>query len=89
MPEDSEKEPATRSEKDRLIRFHDDLCDAWYADYGNEYPAICRMMEIWDYLEKSFPGSGRLVRKIRKARKMDVYRDLARQILAMDYCPDS
>lgn len=85
--EHTENDSGTCGGKERLIRFHDDLCDAWYADYGNEYPTICRMMEIWDYLERSFPGSARLVRKIRKARKLDVYRNLARQILAMDYCP--
>ena len=88
-PEHTENVSGTCGEKERLIRFHDDLCDAWYADYGNEYPTICRMMEIWDYLERSFPGSARLVRKIRKARKLDVYMDLARQILAMDYCPST
>ncbi|MBR1899900.1 MAG: tRNA-dihydrouridine synthase family protein [Lachnospiraceae bacterium] len=75
------------SEHSRLIRFHDDLCNAWYECYGQEHPAICRMLEIWDYLGASFPGNERMVRKIRKARDLRTYRQLAAEVLARDYHP--
>ena len=76
---------APRHQNSRLIRFHDDLCNAWYECYGQEHPAICRMLEIWDYLGASFPGNERKVRKIRKARNLQTYRQLAGEVLARDY----
>ena len=76
-----------QSEHERLIRFHDDLCNAWYECYGQEHPTICRMLEIWDYLGASFPGNERKVRKIRKARDLQTYRQLADEVLNQEYCP--
>ena len=75
-----------QTEHERLIRFHDDLCNAWYECYGQEHPTICRMLEIWDYLGASFPGNERKVRKIRKARDLQTYRQLAGEVLNQDYC---
>lgn len=76
-----------QEEKKRLIRFHDDVCNAWYECYGQEHPAICRMLEIWDYLGASFPGCERKVRKIRKARNLQTYRQLAGEVLMQEYHP--
>jgi hypothetical protein len=45
------------------------------------------MLEIWDYLGASFPGNERMVRKIRKARDLRTYRQLAAEVLARDYHP--
>lgn len=85
--QETSQQPAGEEELKRLIRFHDDLCSAWYADYGAVYPTLCRMMEIWDYLGDSFPGSARKVKKIRKTRSLEAYRTLAGEIFAMEYCP--
>ena len=76
-----------QEEKKRLIRFHDDVCNAWHECYGQEHPAICRMLEIWDYLGASFPGCERKVRKIRKARNLQTYRLLAGEVLTQEYHP--
>ena len=76
-----------QEEKKLLIRFHDDVCNAWYECYGQEHPAICRMLEIWDYLGASFPGCERKVRKIRKARNLQNYRQLAGEVLTQEYHP--
>ena len=76
-----------QEEKKRLIRFHDDVCNAWHECYGQEHPAICRMLEIWDYLGASFPGCERKVRKIRKARNLQTYRQLAGEVLMQEYHP--
>ena len=76
-----------QEEKKRLILFHDDVCNAWHECYGQEHPAICRMLEIWDYLGASFPGCERKVRKIRKARDLQTYRQLAGEVLNQEYCP--
>ena len=76
-----------QEEKKRLIRFHDDVCNAWYECYGQEHPATCRMLEIWDYLGASFPGCERKVRKIRKARNLRTYRQLAGEVLMQEYHP--
>ena len=83
----AKQERYIQSEHERLIRFHDDLCNAWHECYGQEHPAICRMLEIWDYLGASFPGNERKVRKIRKARDLQTYRQLAGEVLSQDYCP--
>ena len=83
----AKQEGRIQSEHERLIRFHDDLCNAWYECYGQEHPTICRMLEIWDYLGASFPGNERKVRKIRKARDLQTYRQLAGEVLSQDYCP--
>ena len=76
-----------QEEKKRLILFHDDVCNAWHECYGQEHPAICRMLEIWDYLGASFPGCERKVRKIRKARNLQTYRQLAGEVLMQEYHP--
>ena len=76
-----------QEEKKRLILFHDDVCNAWHECYGQEHPAICRMLEIWDYLGASFPGCERKVRKIRKARNLRTYRQLAGEVLMQEYHP--
>ena len=76
-----------QEEKKRLIRFHDDVCNAWHECYGQEHPAICRMLEIWDYLGASFPGCERKIRKIRKARNLQTYRQLAGEVLLQEYHP--
>ncbi len=82
-----ERPAAATDEKERLVHFMDDLCSAWYEAYGNEYPALCRMMEVWDYLKSSFPGCDRLVRKIRKTRTLEAYRKPAEEIFRLDYRP--
>lgn len=83
----AKQEGRIQSEHERLIRFHDDLYNAWYECYGQEHPTICRMLEIWDYLGASFPGNERKVRKIRKARDLQTYRQLAGEVLNQEYCP--
>ena len=75
------------TEQERLIRFHDDICSAWYECYGQEHATICRMLEIWDYLGASFPGCERKIRKIRKARNLQTYRQLAGEVLRQEYRP--
>ena len=57
-----------------IVKGGQTLGEGWHECYGQEHPAICRMLEIWDYLGASFPGCERKVRKIRKARDLQTYR---------------
>ena len=56
-----------------LKEFHDELFHEYAEDFQSANNAAQRMKELWSYLHKSFPGSEKQLKKIKKARSAEDY----------------
>lgn len=69
-------------EKKRLREFH----DALLAGYGEAIPGdrnvLFKMKELWFYFGQAFENDEKALKQIRKAVKMDVYRDAVAKIFS-------
>jgi tRNA-dihydrouridine synthase len=75
----------TRGEKrdyGRLRRFHDLVYEEYRSLGMGDRNVLFKMKELWCYMGNSFPGSGKQLKRIKKAEKADRYEE------AVDACFD-
>ncbi|MGM0461086.1 MAG: tRNA-dihydrouridine synthase family protein [Fibrobacterota bacterium] len=60
---------------DEILRgFFNTLCTAYEEKLHGPGPVLGKMKELWTYMEHSYPGAGRDIRKILKSRDIPTYR---------------
>ena len=65
----------TPADKSRIWDFLEELMEGYLRVFKGEVDAIYHIKEIWSYLQHSFPGQEKLMKKIRKARNLTAYRE--------------
>ena len=61
-------------DRQRLRRFHDMLVWGYLEAYPeNRNVVLAKLKELWDYLQYSFPGSEKLIKKMKKSRTVEEY----------------
>ena len=64
----------------KLEAFHDELLEAYIAEFGGARNAMFRMKENWRHLIWMFDGNEKLLKKLRKCTDVNEYRNLVREI---------
>ena len=68
---------------EKLREFHDDLLRE-YIDYNSGIvPVLFKMKEIWAYMGNIFPGGEKLLKKLRKTDKLEVYGEMVDELFAL------
>ena len=57
----------------RIRQFHDQLYEDYRALSMGDKNVLFKMKEIWSYLGQSFPGHEKVLKKIRKAERLEQY----------------
>ncbi|MBQ9700262.1 MAG: tRNA-dihydrouridine synthase family protein, partial [Lachnospiraceae bacterium] len=60
--------------------FHDLVMEGYIEVMSGERPVLFKMKELWCYLIKLFPDAERYGKKIRKAEKLNVYREVVEEL---------
>lgn len=66
---------------DRIKRLHDRLLADYTKEMSGERPVLFKMKELWAYMGDMFPGSEKLLKKLRKAESLKNYRIMAEEIM--------
>ena len=72
-------EPVTIHE---IKSFHDTLVDNYIPEMGSEKNVLFKVKEYWGWLSKSFSGSDRYMKEIRKSKNLAEYRAAVRTLMA-------
>ncbi|WP_319525512.1 tRNA-dihydrouridine synthase family protein [uncultured Desulfosarcina sp.] len=67
--------------RERFAGFHDDLLAGYLAIFSGPGHVLDRMKGLWGYFADDFEDSDRLLKRIRKARNLDRYRQLVDRAL--------
>ena len=78
--ENEEKEKC--DEKQRLRKFHDALLAGYSEAIPGDRNVLFKMKELWFYFGQAFENDEKALKQIRKAVKMDVYRDAVAKIFS-------
>ena len=70
---------------EELRRFHDLLVERYYERMSDDRNVLFKMKELWSYLIYSFEDAEKYGKKIRKAQKLEDYREAVRRLFAE--CP--
>ncbi|MCI9163531.1 MAG: tRNA-dihydrouridine synthase family protein [Lachnospiraceae bacterium] len=70
------------SERQRLKHFHDILLSGYQEAIPGERNVLFKMKELWAYLGSSFDNSGRPLKKIKKAKRIEEYMAAVEQLFA-------
>ncbi len=60
--------------RQRLLAFHDEVLEGYRQVIPGDKNVMFKMKELWSYLAFSFPNEGKLIKKIKKAQRMEDYR---------------
>ena len=66
---------------EKLRRFHDRLYEDYRALGMGDKNVLFKMKEIWCYLGKSFPEKEKVLKKIRKAERLEKYEAAVEELL--------
>ena len=70
-------------DKEKLRAFHDDLLKE-YIDYNSgTSPVLFKMKEIWAFMGETFPGGEKILKKLRKTDKLEVYEQMVEELFAL------
>lgn len=73
---------AAPAEMAQLEEFHGQLLDGYCGSISGERNVLFKMKEFWAYFGKNFPGKEKELKKIRKAQKLTVYREITASLFA-------
>lgn len=59
---------------ERIRAFHEDVLEGYRRAIPGDKNVLFKMKELWTYLGEAFEDSTKLMKKIRKAQKMEEYR---------------
>lgn len=65
---------------DKIKEFHDLLLEGYIEVMSGEKPVLFKMKELWCYLIRPFEESDKYAKKIRKAERLDIYRDIVNEL---------
>lgn len=74
--------PDIHRPKERFAAFHDDLLAGYLDLFSGAGHVLDRMKGLWAYFASSFEDGARLLKRIRKARNLDRYRQHVEQALS-------
>lgn len=60
--------------------FHDMLLEGYIEVMSGDRPVLFKMKEIWCYMGTLFDGADKYMKKIRKAEKLSVYKEVAEEL---------
>ena len=63
-----------------IKKFHDELLVGYEEVMSGEKPVLFKMKEIWCYMMDLYPDSEKIAKKIRKAEKLSVYREVVNEL---------
>lgn len=69
------------TELKRIRQFHDQLYEDYRALSMGDKNVLFKMKEIWSYLGQSFPGHEKVLKKIRKAERLEQYTAAVEELL--------
>ena len=69
----------------RIKRLHDRLLADYTEEMSGERPVLFKMKELWAYMGDMFPGSEKLLKKLRKSESLKRYRTIAEEIIESAY----
>ena len=69
--------------KVKLKAFHDDLLQEYIEYNSGTSPVLFKMKEIWAYMGAAFPDSDKLLKKLRKTDKLEVYQEVVEQLFTL------
>ena len=69
--------------KVKLKAFHDDLLQEYIEYNCGTSPVLFKMKEIWAYMGAAFPDSDKLLKKLRKTDKLEVYQEVVEQLFTL------
>ena len=61
--------------------FHDDLFSSYEEALSGQKHLLMKMYPLWEYFIQSFPNSPKGLKKIKKARNIDDYKEIVKQII--------
>lgn len=64
----------------KIKEFHDLLLEGYAEVMSGEKPVLFKMKELWFYLIESFDDADKYAKKIRKAEKLEVYKNIAEEL---------
>ncbi len=67
---------------EQLHGFLQEILEGYLRDIPEEKNVLAKLLELWTYLSGSFPESDRLLRRIRKAKRLDEYEIITEEALA-------
>ena len=67
---------------ERIRAFHEDVLEGYRRAIPGDKNVLFKMKELWTYLGEAFEDSTKLMKKIRKAQKMEEYRAAVECLLA-------
>ena len=67
---------------EEIKHFHETLIDNYIPEMGSDKNLLFKMKEYWNWLSKSFSGSERYMKDIRKAKSLAEYRASVRNLMA-------
>ena len=70
-----------RAQAEKFWRFHDQLYEDYRALGMGDKNVLFKMKEIWCYLGKSFPEKEKVLKKIRKAERLEKYEAAVEELL--------
>lgn len=62
----------------RLRAFHDELLAAYTSELFGPVPVLGRMKEFWAHLAPSFRNKKRIIRKVRRAQRVEQYAEIVK-----------
>ena len=60
-------------QKERIDEFHERLLREYIEVNSGDTPVLFKMKELWAYMGEMFPDSGKYLKKIKKAQKVEIY----------------
>ena len=66
---------------DRLSEFHGRLLDGYCGTISGDRNVLFKMKEFWSYFGKNFPEKEKDLKKLKKAKDLQTYREIAASIL--------
>ncbi len=66
--------------RERLLAFHNEIYEAYQEISSGERNVLFKMKELWSYMENRFPGSEKLMKKIRKSERLKDYEKIIQVI---------
>ncbi len=70
-------------DKEKLRAFHDDLLKE-YVDYNSgSGPVLFKMKEVWSFMGETFQGGEKLLKKLKKTDKLEVYIKLVDELFTL------
>lgn len=67
----------------KLRAFHDDLLKEYIEYNSGIVPVLFKMKEIWAYMGAIVPGGEKILKKLRKTDKLEVYEEMANELFAL------